>query len=92
MPDGRTLHWLFYGSGHLHKINIAHPQLSDKFNELKVSGVKISDAQASEIRKSVWNNAPTIAVPPDIHAEGQTWRYKTLLKESLRTRETSMKL
>src|SRR5256885_9349602 len=82
MPDGRTLHWLFYGSGHLHKINIAHPQLSDKFNELKVSGVKISDAQASEIRKSVWNNAPTIAVPPDIHAEGQTWRYKTLLKRS----------
>ncbi|WP_287085087.1 hypothetical protein [Acinetobacter sp.] len=53
MPDGRTLHWLFYGSGHLHQINIAHPQLSDKINELKVSGVKISDAQASKIRKSV---------------------------------------
>ncbi|WP_326542161.1 DUF6531 domain-containing protein, partial [Pseudorhodoferax sp.] len=23
LPDGRTLHWLFYGSGHLHQINIA---------------------------------------------------------------------
>ncbi|WP_434802470.1 RHS repeat-associated core domain-containing protein [Paracidovorax avenae] len=23
LPDGRTLNWLFYGSGHLHQINIA---------------------------------------------------------------------
>ena len=48
----------------------------NKINELRDSVVKISDAQASEIRKSVRNNAPTIAVPPDIHAEGQNWRYK----------------
>ncbi|GKS74443.1 DUF6531 domain-containing protein [Acidovorax sp. SUPP950] len=25
LPDGRTLNWLFYGSGHLHQINIAQP-------------------------------------------------------------------
>jgi RHS repeat-associated protein len=25
LPDGRTLNWLFYGSGHLHQINIADP-------------------------------------------------------------------
>ncbi|GKT02451.1 DUF6531 domain-containing protein [Acidovorax sp. SUPP3434] len=25
LPDGRTLNWLFYGSGHLHQINIALP-------------------------------------------------------------------
>ncbi|AVS66200.1 sugar-binding protein [Paracidovorax avenae] len=26
LPDGRTLNWLFYGSGHLHQINIADPE------------------------------------------------------------------
>lgn len=25
LPDGRKLNWLFYGSGHLHQINIAQP-------------------------------------------------------------------
>ena len=25
LPDGRRLNWLFYGSGHLHQINIAQP-------------------------------------------------------------------
>jgi hypothetical protein len=30
MPDGRTLHWLFYGSGHLHHINIAAAQGPDQ--------------------------------------------------------------
>ncbi|NOK07150.1 RHS repeat protein, partial [Myxococcus xanthus] len=26
LPDGRALNWLFYGSGHLHQINIAGPE------------------------------------------------------------------
>jgi RHS repeat-associated protein len=28
LPDGRTLNWLFYGSGHLHQINLADPQVA----------------------------------------------------------------
>ncbi len=28
LPDGRTLNWLFYGSGHLHQINLAEPDVS----------------------------------------------------------------
>ena len=28
LPGGHHVQWLYYGSGHLHQINIAHPQLS----------------------------------------------------------------
>ena len=47
-----------------------------KIKDLRDAGIKISDDQASKIRNAVVNNAPTIGIPPDVHAEGETWKYK----------------
>lgn len=47
-----------------------------KIKELREGGIVIDDAQAQKIRNAVRNQAPTIAIPPDIHSEGDTWRHK----------------
>ena len=47
-----------------------------KIQDMRDAGTKISKDQAASIMKAARNNAPTIAVPPDVHKEGNTWRYK----------------
>ena len=46
--------------------------------KLKASGQldKLSDKKLASIISSVKNNAPTIAIPPDVHAEGNTYKSK----------------
>jgi hypothetical protein len=48
----------------------------NQVEELRDQGVQITPAQEAQIKKAARNNAPTIAVPPDVHKEGNTWRYK----------------
>lgn len=48
----------------------------NQIEELRDQGIKITPAQEATIRNAARNNAPTIAVPPDVHKEGNTWRYK----------------
>lgn len=48
----------------------------NKIEELRDAGHKISKEQAARIVSSVHGNAPTIAIPPDIHSKGNTWRHK----------------
>jgi hypothetical protein len=49
---------------------------SDQIEKLRKAGADIGEKQAQSIMNAARNNAPTIAVPPDVHKEGNTWRYK----------------
>ena len=48
----------------------------ERIREMRDAGTKITDPQAKSIMSAASRNAPTIAVPPDVHKEGNTWRYK----------------
>ncbi|MFE8645559.1 hypothetical protein ACFX58_10790 [Sphingomonas sp. NCPPB 2930] len=50
--------------------------VENRIKELKRDGVKIDDATRIKARNAARNNAPTIAIPPDIHSQGDTWKSK----------------
>jgi hypothetical protein len=49
---------------------------ADKIEKMRDDGAIIDDKLAKSIINAASNNAPTIGVPPDVHKEGNTWRYK----------------
>ena len=46
---------------------------ADRIEEMRDAGAKITDAQAKSIIKASVADAPTIAIPKDVHREGNTW-------------------
>ena len=46
---------------------------ADQIEKLRKAGADIGEKQAKSIMNAARNNAPTIAVPPDVHREGNTW-------------------
>lgn len=48
----------------------------NKIKEMRDAGQRVSKEQEKRIKNAVVNEAPTVALPPDIHAQGDTWRYK----------------
>jgi len=49
LPDQRSLHWLFYGSGHLHQINLAQPH---QHTQHQVIADMERDALHREVKRS----------------------------------------
>jgi hypothetical protein len=48
----------------------------DEIQRLRNAGEYISETAANKIASAVKNNAPTIGIPPDVHAQGDTWKGK----------------
>jgi len=52
LPDGRSLNWLFYGSGHLHQINLAEPAIAGQEPARQTLADMERDALHREISRS----------------------------------------
>jgi RHS repeat-associated protein len=71
LPDGRTLNWLFYGSGHLHQIN-----LQDKNGQHHL----ISDIERDALHREVGRSQGHIASQFEHDPMGRLTRHKASLQ------------
>ncbi len=71
LPDGRSLHWLFYGSGHLHQIN-----LQDKDGKHHL----ISDIERDALHREVGRSQGHIASQFEHDPMGRLTRHKASLQ------------
>ena len=68
LPDQRTLHWLFYGSGHLHQINIE----MDGRHEL------ISDIERDALHREVGRSQGQLASQYEHDPQGRLLKHRAL--------------
>jgi len=68
LPDQRTLHWLFYGSGHLHQINIE----VDGRHEL------ISDIERDALHREVGRSQGQLASQYEHDPQGRLLKHRAL--------------
>jgi RHS repeat-associated protein len=69
LPDGRTLNWLFYGSGHLHQINIAEP-------DPEGSHQVITDIERDGLHREVQRSQGALSSRYDFDPAGRLVRHR----------------
>jgi YD repeat-containing protein len=79
MPDGRTLHWLFYGSGHLHQINIAAAQGPD---QPPAAHQVIADMERDALHREVRRSQGALSSRYDWDPAGRLLRHRAALQGS----------
>ncbi|MXN29586.1 DUF6531 domain-containing protein, partial [Delftia sp. CH05] len=79
MPDGRTLHWLFYGSGHLHQINIAPAQGPD---QPPAAHQVIADMERDALHREVRRSQGALSSRYDWDPAGRLLRHRAALQGS----------
>ncbi|XJC77828.1 hypothetical protein ACHFCA_14370 [Delftia tsuruhatensis] len=79
MPDGRTLHWLFYGSGHLHQINIAATQGPD---QPPAAHQVIADIERDALHREVRRSQGALSSRYDWDPAGRLLRHRAALQGS----------
>ncbi|WP_374008412.1 hypothetical protein [Delftia lacustris] len=79
MPDGRTLHWLFYGSGHLHQINIATAQGPD---QPSAAHQVIADMERDALHREVRRTQGALSSRYDWDPAGRLLRHRAALQGS----------
>jgi RHS repeat-associated protein len=75
LPDGRTLNWLFYGSGHLHQINIAEPGATG-------SHQVITDIERDGLHREVQRSQGALSSRYDFDPAGRLVRHRASTKDS----------
>nr|WP_269112207.1 RHS repeat-associated core domain-containing protein [Delftia acidovorans] len=79
MPDGRTLHWLFYGSGHLHQINIEPLQAP---GQPPAAHQVIADMERDALHREVRRSQGTLSSRYDWDPAGRLLRHRAALQGS----------
>ncbi|WP_313282146.1 RHS repeat-associated core domain-containing protein [Delftia tsuruhatensis] len=79
MPDGRTLHWLFYGSGHLHQINISAAQGPD---QPPAAHQVIADMERDALHREVRRSQGALSSRYDWDPAGRLLRHRAALQGS----------
>lgn len=79
MPDGRTLHWLFYGSGHLHQINIEPVQAP---GQPQATHQVIADMERDALHREVRRSQGALSSRYDGDPAGRLLRHRAELQGS----------
>lgn len=79
MPDGRTLHWLFYGSGHLHQINIEPVQVP---GQPPAAHQVIADIERDALHREVRRSQGALSSRYDWDPAGRLLRHRAALQGS----------
>ncbi|WP_325100567.1 MULTISPECIES: RHS repeat-associated core domain-containing protein [unclassified Delftia] len=79
MPDGRTLHWLFYGSGHLHQINIEPVKVP---GQLPAAHQVIADIERDALHREVRRSQGALSSRYDWDPAGRLLRHRAALQGS----------
>ena len=73
LPDGRTLNWLFYGSGHLHQINLAEPAVP---GQVPLPHQVLADIERDALHREVSRSQGTLNSRYDYDPAGRLTRHR----------------